>query len=154
MQAAVFIDTNVLLYAASNGKSDPEKTRISRELLRGRLWVVSMQVVQEFHVNATKKAALGIGSQKAGAVLDELLGRAVVGMDRELFTGAVVLQNRYCLSYWDAAVLGAAKRANCRVVFSEDMDSGGLYDGTLVLNPFEQGGRWLREDHPKLGRTE
>jgi predicted nucleic acid-binding protein len=31
--ATVFIDTNVLLYAASDGKEDPQKKRLAEELL-------------------------------------------------------------------------------------------------------------------------
>ena len=55
MASAAFIDTNILLYAASNGVFEPEKTRLARLLLRSRPWAVSMQVVQDFHVSATKK---------------------------------------------------------------------------------------------------
>lgn len=105
MPTAVFIDTNLLLYAASNGVLEPEKTRLSRLLLRSRPWVVSVQVVQEFHVNATKKVALGISSEHAARVVDGLLDRAVVTNTRELFVQAVVLQNRFFLHYYDAAIL-------------------------------------------------
>lgn len=153
MALPVFIDTNILLYAASDGKQDLEKTRRSRELLRSRPWVISMQVVQEFHVNATRKAALGIDSMKAAAVLDGLLERSVVGVDTALFTGAVVRQKRFSLSYWDAAILSAASRAGCSVVFSEDMASETVYDDVIVLNPFERNGRWLGEVHPWVARA-
>jgi predicted nucleic acid-binding protein len=151
MPTPVFIDTNVLLYAASDGRSDPEKKRLALELLRTRAWVLSIQVVQEFHVNATRKAALGIGSEKAAEMLDGLLARANTGVDASLFRSAVVLQSRHSLSYWDAAVVAAAKRTGCRILFSEDMASGEDYDGVLVLNPFADGGRWLREGHPRAG---
>ena len=43
----VFIDTNVLLYGASDGSIDPEKKRRAQELIETRPFVVSMQVVQE-----------------------------------------------------------------------------------------------------------
>ena len=152
MLTAAFIDTNVLLYAASNGRLDPEKTRLSRLLLRTRPWAVSMQVVQEFHVNATKKIALGISSAHAARVVDELLERAVVDTTRELFLRAVVLQNRFMLHYYDAAICQAAIEANYRLLFSEDMTSEEVYDRVMVLNPFDQNGRWISEDPPRLHR--
>jgi len=151
MQAPVFIDTNVLLYAASDGQTEPGKKQLALELLRTRPWVLSIQVVQEFHVNATRKAALGIGSKNAAAMLDGLLARSRTSVDAALVRRAVVLQGLHCLSYWDAAVVAAAKRAGCRILFSEDMASGEVYEGVLVLNPFEDGGRWLREEHPRFG---
>ncbi len=154
MPTDVFIDTNILLYAASNGKSEPEKTRLARRLLRERRWWVSVQVVQEFHVNATRKIALGISSRHAARVIDGLLERIVVETTRELFVRAVVLQNRFYLSYWDAAVCQAAIDAGCWILFSEDMANEEIYDRVMVLNPFADDGRWITEDPPRIGRLE
>jgi predicted nucleic acid-binding protein len=152
MPAVVFIDTNVLLYAASNGRLEPEKTRLARLLLRSRPWVVSVQVVQEFHVNATRKVALGISSEHAASVVDGLLERVVVTTTRELFVRAVVLQNRFLLNYYDAAIAQAAIQAGCQLLFSEDMTSEEVYDRVMVLNPFDQGGRWIHENPPRLSQ--
>lgn len=152
MPTAAFIDTNILLYAASDGRLDPEKTRLARLLLRSRPWAVSMQVVQEFHVNATRKVALGISSRHAAMLVDELLERAVVDTTPELFTRAVVLQNRFMLHYYDAAICQAAIQAGYRLLFSEDMNSEEIYDRVMVLNPFDHDGRWIEEDPPSLRR--
>ncbi len=152
MPTAAFIDTNILLYAASNGRLEPDKTRLARLLLRARPWAVSMQVVQEFHVNATKKVALGISSEHAARVVDGLLARAIVDITHELFLRAVILQNRFRLHYCDAAVCQAAIQAGYRLLFSEDMTSEEVYDRVMVLNPFDQGGRWITEDPPRLAR--
>jgi hypothetical protein len=40
------------------------------------------------------------------------------------------------LSYWDAAILAAAKQMGCRTVYSEDLNAGQNYDGVTVINPF------------------
>jgi predicted nucleic acid-binding protein len=152
MPTAAFIDTNILLYAASDGRLEPEKTRLARRLLRSRPWAVSMQVVQEFHVNATRKVALGISSRHAAEVIDGLLERAVVDTTRELFVQAVVLQNRFMLHYYDAAICQAAILAGYRILFSEDMTSEEVYGQVMVLNPFDQGGRWIEDDPPRLDR--
>jgi predicted nucleic acid-binding protein len=154
MPTAAFIDTNILLYAASDGRLEPVKTRLARRLLRHRPWAVSMQVVQEFQVNATRKVALGISSRHAAEVVDGLLERAVVDTTRELFLQAVVLQNRFMLHYSDAAICQAAIQAGYRLLFSEDMTSEEVYDRVMVLNPFDQGGRWIEEDPTRLQRME
>jgi len=154
MPTAAFIDTNILLYAASDGRLDAEKTRLSRLLLRRRAWAVSLQVVQEFHVNATRKVALGISSRHAAQVVDGLLDRAVVDTTRELFVRAVLLQNRFGLHYYDAAICQAAIQAGYRLLFSEDMSSETVYDRVMVLNPFDHAGRWISDDPPRLDRLE
>lgn len=154
MLTATFIDTNILLYAASDGRLDPERTRLARLLLRERPRAVSMQVVQEFHVNATRKVALGISSRHAAEVIDGLLDRAVVDTIRELFVRAVVLQNRFRLHYYDAAICQAAIAAGYRLLFFEDMTSEEVYDRVMVLNPFDQGGCWIEADPPRLHRLD
>lgn len=122
----VFIDSNVFLYAASDGRVDSDKKRLAEELIATRPFVVSMQVVQEFHVRATQKIALGISSEHAAQVLEGLLSRAVVGVTPQLFREAVVLQSRFGLSYWDSAILAAAAQAGCRI----------------------ESGRWIRDVPP------
>ena len=87
-------------------------------------------------------------------LLDKLLGRVVVSTTPGLFRRAVVLQSRFMLSHWDAAICQAAIDTGCRLLFSEDMGSGGIYDRVMVLNPFEQDGRWIGEDPPGLDRLE
>lgn len=148
----VFIDTNVLLYAASDGREAPEKKRLAEELIDTRPFVVSMQVVQEFHVRATQKIALGISSAKAAMVLDGLLERTAGSIDPEIFREAVILQSRYSISYWDAAIVTAASRAGCKQVFSEDMGHLQVYGKVMVINPFADNGRWIHEDPPRLER--
>jgi predicted nucleic acid-binding protein len=54
----------------------------------------------------------------------------------ELVRAAIALHDRYQLSYWDAAILAAAKQMGCRAVYSEDLNAGQDYDGVTVVNPF------------------
>ena len=41
-----------------------------------------------------------------------------------LFRAAVGLQQRFQLSYWDAAIVAAAKQMGCRTVYSENLNDG------------------------------
>jgi predicted nucleic acid-binding protein len=69
-----------------------------------------------------------------------------------LFRRAVALQSRFMLSYWDAAICQAAIDAKYRLLFSEDMGNREVYGRVMVVNPFEQEGRWIEEDPAGLDR--
>jgi predicted nucleic acid-binding protein len=43
---------------------------------------------------------------------------------------------RFQLSYWDAAVIEAARAMGCTDVLSEDLNDGQDYAGVRVTNPF------------------
>ena len=43
---------------------------------------------------------------------------------------------RYQLSYWDAAIIEAARALRCAVVLSEDLDHGTDFGGVRVEDPF------------------
>jgi predicted nucleic acid-binding protein len=40
------------------------------------------------------------------------------------------------ISYWDAAIVAAAKKLGCHTLYSEDLNDGQDYDGVTVVNPF------------------
>jgi len=45
-----------------------------------------------------------------------------------------MLANRYCFSWWDAQIVTAARRADCRILFTEEMQHRMQVDGMLLLN--------------------
>jgi predicted nucleic acid-binding protein len=47
-----------------------------------------------------------------------------------------VLGSTASISYWDAAILEAARSVGCEVVLSEDLSHGQDYAGIRVENPF------------------
>jgi predicted nucleic acid-binding protein len=49
---------------------------------------------------------------------------------------ALRLKARFQTSYWDAAILAAAKAARCQQLLTEDLNHGQDYDGVVVVNPF------------------
>ena len=55
-----------------------------------------------------------------------------------MFRAAVAISQRFGLSYWDGAILAAARAAGCEAVYSEDLSSEQDYDGLRVINPFQQ----------------
>ena len=57
----------------------------------------------------------------------------------ELFETATEIKARFGISYWDAAILAAAKTLGCEAVYSEDLSQQQDYDGVRVMNPFSNG---------------
>jgi predicted nucleic acid-binding protein len=64
MRAEVFCDSNVLLYAASNAPEDAAKRAAARRVLALPGVGFSVQVLQEFYVNATRKRALRLSEEE------------------------------------------------------------------------------------------
>jgi len=80
-----FVDTNVLLYAASTNPSEADKRDAARAILVAGDYGFSVQVAQEFFVNATGKLKPPLSSADAMQFLQEILPAEVVGLDFALF---------------------------------------------------------------------
>jgi predicted nucleic acid-binding protein len=140
MSAKAFVDTNILLYARDT--SEPAKQEIAEALLR-RLWsertgCLSVQVLNEYFVNATRKLAFPLTPDEAWEDVDALMAWRPVGMDEALLTEGFRFHRRYGLSWWDALVVAAAERAGCGTLYSEDLSADQRYGSVCVVNPFAQ----------------
>jgi predicted nucleic acid-binding protein len=49
---------------------------------------------------------------------------------------ALDARQRFRLSYWDSAIIEAARALGCTDVLSEDLSDGQDYGGVRVANPF------------------
>lgn len=131
------VDTNVLLYAASLHPTEQVKTEIALDLLKRGDLCLSAQVLQEFYYQATRPSRLiQLNHEQALDFLDELAGMPVQPLDRALFLQAANICQRFQISYWDAAILAAARRMACDAVYSEDLSDQQDYAGLRVINPF------------------
>jgi predicted nucleic acid-binding protein len=133
-----FVDTNVLLYAASTNPTEAAKQKAAREVLSEGPFAVSTQVLMEFYVNATRKLKPPLNGEDAFAFIKALMPAPIVGMDFTLFEQAVELHTRYQISLWDGAIVAAAKQLGTDTLYSEDMSHGQIFDGVQVINPFQQ----------------
>jgi predicted nucleic acid-binding protein len=136
MTATTFIDTNVLLYAASNAPADSAKRTVARQVLTEPQIGFSAQVLQEFYAAAVTKQRLAMAHDEAIAVLQSLALFPVWPISRELVLAAIDAKERHRISYWDAAIITAARQLGCTTVYSEDLNHGQQYDGVRVVNPF------------------
>jgi predicted nucleic acid-binding protein len=137
MGADIFLDTDVLLYAISTARVEAPKKRIARELLARIDWGLSVQVLQEFYVNATRAAPRpAMPHANAVAAVREFLRRPVVVSDPTLLLTGLELKAKYQLSYWDAAIVAAAHSIGAQTLYSEDLNDGQSYGNVTVRNPF------------------
>lgn len=143
MTARSFVDTSVIVYAADEGHDHRAKHDAAVELLTSNPenLVLSTQVLQEFYHVVTRELAQPLDVQRAGAAVRALAKMDVVGSDKELVLAAVDTSRSAQISIWDALIIEAARRAECKRVFSEDMADGQVISGVRVENPFRDLGK-------------
>jgi predicted nucleic acid-binding protein len=132
-----FADTNVLLYAISRDPKEQDKAARANAILAARDVALSVQVLQEFYVQATRASRPDpITHDQAVRLVESFLRFPVVDTTPELLLAAAATRQRFGISYWDAAILEAARSLGCDVVLSEDLNDGEDYAGVRVENPF------------------
>lgn len=136
MSARTFVDTNVLVYALD--VDEPEKRQAAIDVLsaEGRELVVSAQVLAEFYVTVTRKLRRPLDPDEAAARVAELSQLPVMSLDSSLVATAIAISRQAGISYWDAAIAGAAAAAGCGQLLSEDLEAGAVIAGVRVDNPF------------------
>ena len=133
-----FVDTNVLAYA--HDRSETAKQPVARTLLEG-LWrdragVLSTQVLQELYVVTTRRFDPPLPGAAARELVVLYASWPVVHVDIPLIVAASELEERHTLSFWDALVVEAARRAGATRLVTEDLQAGRTIGGVTVENPF------------------
>lgn len=136
MRVDAFVDTNILLYAISTAPEEAAKKQRAREILAQPDWGLSIQVLQEFFVNATRPPQPAMRHEDAEAAIRQLLLRPAVDTHAALLLDALRLKARYQLSYWDAAIVAAAMQIGAATLYSEDLQDGQEFEGVKIVNPF------------------
>ncbi len=141
MSARAFVDSNILIYAHDRGAGT--RYSVARELVEslwsGRNGVLSTQVLQEFYVNVRRKATRPIEPAESRRLIEDYLLWEVVVNDGSTILGALDIEQRFMVSFWDAMILQAANSAKVATVYSEDLSHGQSYYGVKVVNPFAAG---------------
>jgi predicted nucleic acid-binding protein len=132
-----FVDTNILLYAVSTAPDEHVKAQRASAILADRDLALSVQVLQEFYVQATRASrARPLPHDDAVLLVESFLRFAVQPMTVPVTRAALSACQRFHISYWDAAIIEAARAINCTSVLSEDLSDDQDYDGVRVVNPF------------------
>jgi len=132
-----FVDTNILLYAISGDPGEREKAAVADKLLQASDLALSVQVLQEFYVQATRKTSANrLTSDEALSLIETWLRFGVQEMTVDIVRAAIESSQRFQLSYWDAAIIESARALGCKQVLSEDLNAGQSFGGVRVVNPF------------------
>jgi len=133
-----FVDTNVLLYAVGRSAGERAKTEAALGILESADLVLSVQVLQEFYVQATRPTRADRLSHEQAVLLIESMALRfpIQEVTVPLLRSALDLAARFRVSYWDAAIVEAARAGGCSVILTEDMSDGQDFAGVTVKNPF------------------
>jgi predicted nucleic acid-binding protein len=134
-----FLDTNVLVYTFD--ARVPRKQRIARDLvtqaLKDRYGIISFQVAQEFLNVALRKFKPPMSPAQAQAYLTRvLMPLCEVFPDADLYSDALSIASKAGWTFYDSLVMASAAAGKCRILFSEDLQSGRIVQGVEIRNPF------------------
>ena len=129
MKRPAFFDTNIFLYA--DDKAAPRKQNQG-------LAIVSLQVMQEYFVIATRK--LGVDVELAQKKVEWMARLHVVRLVEEDVISAIELHRLHRISFWDAMIVHAARLGGAEVLYSEDLQDGASLAGVRIVNPFREAG--------------
>ncbi len=137
MIAVRFVDTNILLYAISRDPQERGKATRANEILASRDVGLSVQVLQEFYVQATRESRPDrLTDERAAALVESFRRFSVQENTVAVMLAAIATKRRFAISYWDAAIIEAGRCLDCEIVLSEDLSDEQDYAGVTVENPF------------------
>ena len=133
-----FLDTNILLYSISRSPSESPKRDRAVTLLDEGAGALSIQVLQEFYVQATRVS-------RPDAISHELAERLIFAwsrfriqdMNTVVLQRALEVRKTHGFSFWDCTIISAALTLGCDRLYTEDLSHGQVIDGMAILNPFQ-----------------
>lgn len=139
MSARVFLDTNILVYTFDRSALVKQKKALSLvgEALEDGTGLISYQVVQEFINVATRKFPSRLTPEDLRLYIRSiLLPLCEVPSSAELFRRAVDIHHEGGVAFYDALIIAGAEEAGCRILYSEDLQSGRRFGPVRIVNPF------------------
>jgi predicted nucleic acid-binding protein len=137
MRARHFLDTNILLYSISSDPAEAAKRESARLLMDRDDGALSVQVLQEFYVQATRPTRLDpLPHEIAVGLIGTWTRFAVQELTLSILDAALEIKTTHGFSYWDSAIIAAARALGCGELYSEDMSHGREIEGILIVNPF------------------
>ena len=137
-------DTNILVYAS--GENDPHRQLIATKVIEAMFaigGVLTVQSLAELHRVLTRKFR-----RPSGVVERELAHWSTIfeiaPTSLRCLSTAASLVTHHNLQIFDAIIIAASSEAGCRVLFSEDMQHGAVFNGVTIVNPFAE------QQHPLL----
>lgn len=136
MTVESFLDTNILVYAATGRGPEESKRKRALELISSEEFGLSAQVLQEFYVTVVRKAQIPLSPQAALEWIEQFEAFPCLAIDSAIIKIAAEKSVRHRLSYWDGAILAAAELMGARLLYTEGFNDGQHYGSVEVRNPF------------------
>ncbi len=132
-----FVDTNVLIYAHDvDAKAKHEVAKsVLRELWSERSGVLSVQVLQEFYVNVTRKIASPLPKDLARLTVNSYSMWCSETTPAEI-AAAFRIEDEARVGFWDALIVAAAAKSGAARILSEDLNAQQMIAGIRIENPF------------------
>lgn len=143
MSAVAFVDSDILIYAHDLDAGIKRELAVAklRELWDSGTGRLSVQVLQEFYVNATQKLATPIARSTAREVIKAYGVWVRHATTVETVTRATEISDLARISFWDALIVASAEEVDAGELLSEDLNDGQAIAGIKVVNPLRGGYR-------------
>ncbi len=137
MTGLSFLDANILLYSISSDRAEVAKRERAISLLQRDDIGLSVQVLGEFYVQATRPTRRdALTHEIAAGLIEAWLRFPVQDLNREIVLDALSIRATHGFSYWDSAIIAAASALGCRQLYSEDLTHGRDVHGMRIIDPF------------------
>src|SRR5262249_5042941 len=129
-----FLDTNILLYSISRARGEGDKRRRAISLLDRDDGALSVQVLQEFYVEATRPTRPDrLPHDIARGLVAAWTRFRVQPINLQILAAALAITEAHGFSYWDSAIIAAARALGCGELYSEDLAHGRQIDGVTIV---------------------
>jgi predicted nucleic acid-binding protein len=137
MSDVVFVDSNILIYAHDSDAGPKRERAVEklRELWQSGTGRLSVQVLQEFYVNVTKKLATPVARATAREVVSSYGAWVKEPTTPDTVLRAIDIADMAQIMFWDALIIASAEEVQATHVYSEDLNAGQTIAGVKIVNP-------------------
>jgi len=135
MKDKIFIDTNILIYFATD--TGVKREIINKKFSESEYNFISIQVLNEFNNTCFRKGLLAHDEiEYAINEYVDMFNVAIVNV--ETVINALKIKKKYQYSYYDSLIVATALQNDCDILYSEDMQNLQIIDNKLtIINPFK-----------------
>lgn len=125
------------MYSISRDPAEAEKRERAIALIDRDDGALSAQVLQEFYVEATRATRSDrIPHETAMGLLVAWSRFRVQAATLQIVVAALEIHKAHGFSYWDSAIVAAARALDCETLYTEDLTHGRQIDRVMIINPF------------------
>ncbi len=97
---------------------------------------MSERAFVDTNILVRRKARNPVEPGEVRRLMEDYLRWEIIVNDGNVNLGALELEQRFKVSFWDALILQAANTSGVSTLYSEDLSHGQVYDQVQVVNPF------------------